>query len=98
MADRASGQQIPGLGSDLNAKRPLMPEEGNNMNSYARSDRVPPNHSHDDYHTHGEPPHSDEQLHVICYLLLVIICKLTTMHVISKYLRGNAQGWALFRY
>lgn len=73
MADRAGVQQIPGLGSDMNTKRPLMPEEGNDMNSYARSDRVPPNHSHDDYHTHGDAPHPDEQLQVICYLWFVSI-------------------------
>lgn len=89
MADRAGVQQIPGLGSDMNAKRPLMPAEGNNMNSYARSDRVPPNHSHDDYHTHGDPPHSDGQLHVICYLLCVTICKLTPLNIIIKHLSGK---------
>lgn len=81
MADRAGLQQIPGLGSDMNAKRPLMPAEGNSMNSYARSDRVPPNHSHDDYLTHGDPPHPDGQLHVICCLLIGIICKPTTVNI-----------------
>lgn len=84
MADRVGVQQIPGLGSDMNSKRPLMPDEGNIMNSYARSDRVPPNHSHDDYHTHGDPAHSDGPLHVICYLLFVacylVHCKPTLTH------------------
>ena len=70
MADRVGVQQIPGLGSEIGAKRPLMPAEGNNMNSYGRSDRVPPNHSHEEYDTHGDQPHQDGPLHVICLLVV----------------------------
>jgi len=68
MADRGGiqqQQQIPGFGSDLSSKRPLLPGEGNSMNNYSRPDRVPPNHAHDDYHPLADQPRTDGQSHVI---------------------------------